>query len=185
MVGRFASAGNNRWRNDAAEIGLPPSEPGQAWTGCGSRALALFVGPRMVSECDPRAAERSLEVRGNEVAGTRAFPSTTWEREQRETLRHPERSRWISSAVAVDRRATVSVAFSLVPKLYLGTPLSPQFHCTIGLCPCSRNMGIGNRIASASAFPNRVWERGELLYPILLKASTISKIMSFLFFRSG
>jgi len=44
---------------------------------------------------------------------------------------------------------------SLVPKLYLGTGLSAQLHC-------GYRSGIGDGIASASAFPNGVWERGEV-----------------------
>ncbi len=41
---------------------------------------------------------------------------------------------------------------ALVEAVYLGTQLSAQLRC------CGR-CGIGNRIASASTFPNRVWER--------------------------
>jgi len=48
---------------------------------------------------------------------------------------------------------------SLVPKLHLGTGLSAQLCCRL----FSSHQGIGNGIASASAFPNGVWERGGRL----------------------
>ncbi len=47
----------------------------------------------------------------------------------------------------------------LVPKLYLGTRLSAQLCCSAARSPSK----IGNGIASVSAFPNGVWERGHVL----------------------
>jgi hypothetical protein len=44
---------------------------------------------------------------------------------------------------------------SLVPKLYLGTLL------VLREIPFRAVRGIGNGVASAIAFPNGVWERGE------------------------
>src|SRR5258708_31990091 len=66
--------------------------------------------------------------------------------------------------------------FSLVPKLYLGTPLSarlcfPRSQISFGNVPCaSRNfissqpirlhrLKIGHEMASASTLPNEIWER--------------------------
>ena len=58
----------------------------------------------------------------------------------------------------------------LVPKLYLGTGLSAQLCC----CLFPLRQGIGNGVASASAFPNGVWERG--------RGETASSFHSFVIF---
>jgi hypothetical protein len=46
----------------------------------------------------------------------------------------------------------------LVPKLHLGTGLFAQLCCCLSGFPSK----IGNGVASASAFPNGVWERGKV-----------------------
>jgi hypothetical protein len=62
----------------------------------------------------------------------------------------------LGPSAAARLNAPIKHTFSLVPKLHLGTPLSAQFHCSV----THHAAGIGNRVASASAFPNGVWERG-------------------------
>jgi hypothetical protein len=51
--------------------------------------------------------------------------------------------------------------FPLVPKLRLGTRLSVQFYCLGNRDPhaIGITVKIGNGVASARVFPNRVWEQ--------------------------
>jgi hypothetical protein len=53
----------------------------------------------------------------------------------------------------------VKVSASLVPKFYLGTPPVPREVLLRANYSRSTLRKIGNEVASASAFPNKIWER--------------------------